>query len=86
LEELRDFLGGSTADGVVGDEVPDRVGRLVLGLVPILVRQVVAGFGSVAAADLPTGVEVPVEFLPERPGEYEFACQMGMLRGKVIVE
>jgi len=25
-------------------------------------------------------------FLPDKPGEYEFACQMGMLRGKLIVE
>jgi plastocyanin domain-containing protein len=29
---------------------------------------------------------VPVEFLPERPGEYEFTCQMGMIRGKLVVE
>jgi len=29
---------------------------------------------------------VPIEFVPEKPGEYEFHCQMGMLRGKVIVE
>jgi plastocyanin domain-containing protein len=29
---------------------------------------------------------VAVEFLPDKPGEYEFACQMGMLRGKLIVE
>lgn len=35
---------------------------------------------------LPIGETVPVEFLPDRPGEYEFACQMGMLRGKLIVE
>jgi plastocyanin domain-containing protein len=35
---------------------------------------------------LPTGETVPVEFLPQQPGEYEFACQMGMLRGKLIVE
>jgi plastocyanin domain-containing protein len=35
---------------------------------------------------LPEGQVVPVEFLPERSGEYEFACQMGMLRGKLIVE
>jgi plastocyanin domain-containing protein len=35
---------------------------------------------------LPTGETVPVEFLPEKPGEYEFSCQMGMLRGKLIVE
>ena len=35
---------------------------------------------------LPTGQTVAVEFLPDKPGEYEFACQMGMLRGKLIVE
>lgn len=38
------------------------------------------------SARLPEGEVVPVEFLPEKPGEYEFACQMGMLRGKLIVE
>ncbi len=38
------------------------------------------------SARLPTGETVAVEFLPEKPGEYEFACQMGMLRGKLIVE
>ena len=38
------------------------------------------------SAQLPTGETVPVEFLPEQPGEYEFTCQMGMLRGKLIVE
>ena len=38
------------------------------------------------SAHLPTGETVPVEFLPEQPGEYEFTCQMGMLRGKLIVE
>jgi plastocyanin domain-containing protein len=37
------------------------------------------------SADLPEGDNVPVEFTPAEPGEYEFACQMGMLRGKVIV-
>lgn len=37
------------------------------------------------SADLPEGMNVPVEFTPQEPGEYEFACQMGMLRGKVIV-
>lgn len=29
---------------------------------------------------------VPVEFLPKERGEHEFACQMGMIRGKVLVE
>ncbi len=38
------------------------------------------------SATLPTGETVPIEFLPEKPGEYEFSCQMGMFRGKLIVE
>lgn len=38
------------------------------------------------SAKLPTGQEVPVELMPKEPGEYEFACQMGMLRGKLIAE
>jgi len=38
------------------------------------------------SAKLPTGETVAIEFLPETPGEYEFACQMGMLRGKLVVE
>jgi plastocyanin domain-containing protein len=38
------------------------------------------------SAKLPEGETVPVEFLPKQPGEYEFACQMGMLRGKLIAE
>ncbi|MFA5860054.1 MAG: cupredoxin domain-containing protein [Candidatus Thermoplasmatota archaeon] len=38
------------------------------------------------SAKLPAGETVAVEFLPTKEGEYEFACQMGMLRGKVIVE
>ncbi|HVR79797.1 MAG TPA: cupredoxin domain-containing protein [Acidimicrobiia bacterium] len=37
------------------------------------------------SADLPEGENVPIEFTPSEPGEYEFACQMGMLRGKVVV-
>lgn len=38
------------------------------------------------SANLPEGEIVPVEFLPEKAGEYEFTCQMGMFRGKLIVE
>lgn len=45
---------------------------------------VFSDFGK--SAMLPQGEIVPVEFLPEKPGEYEFSCQMGMLRGKLIVE
>jgi len=35
---------------------------------------------------LPEGETVPVEFMPSEAGEYEFACQMGMFRGKIVVE
>lgn len=38
------------------------------------------------SVELPEGETVPVEFLPEEPGEHEFACQMGMFRGKLVVE
>lgn len=35
---------------------------------------------------LPEGETVTIEFTPEQRGEIPFQCQMGMLRGKVIVE
>jgi plastocyanin domain-containing protein len=38
------------------------------------------------SAELPTGVTVPVELMPREPGEFAFACPMGMFRGKLIVE
>ncbi len=40
------------------------------------------------SAKLPPYEEVTVELLPEKPGEYEYAfsCQMGMIRGKLVVE
>jgi plastocyanin domain-containing protein len=38
------------------------------------------------SANLPEGETVALEFLPKDQGEYEFQCQMGMLRGKLIVE
>lgn len=38
------------------------------------------------SAKLPTGEIVPIEFTPQNPGEYGFSCQMGMFRGKLIVE
>ena len=45
---------------------------------------ILGAFGK--SAKLPVGEVIPIEFLPEKPGEYEFTCQMGMLRGKLIVE
>ena len=37
-------------------------------------------------AELPTGETVPVELMPKEPGEFGFACPMGMFRGRLIVE
>ncbi|MCL6526363.1 MAG: cupredoxin domain-containing protein [Thermaceae bacterium] len=34
---------------------------------------------------LPEGESVTVEFTPQQTGEIPFQCQMGMLRGKVVV-
>jgi len=38
------------------------------------------------SADLPTGELVSVELMPKEPGEYGFACPMGMFRGRLVVE
>jgi plastocyanin domain-containing protein len=38
------------------------------------------------SAKLPEGQAVTLEITPSKPGEYGFQCQMGMLRGKLIVE
>lgn len=35
---------------------------------------------------LPEGEQVTLEFTPDKAGEFGFQCQMGMLRGKLIVE
>jgi plastocyanin domain-containing protein len=37
------------------------------------------------SAKLPEGEAVTVEFTPQEAGEIPFQCQMGMLRGKVVV-
>jgi plastocyanin domain-containing protein len=38
------------------------------------------------SSPLPEGEPTTIEFTPEKVGEYGFQCQMGMLRGKLIVE
>ena len=38
------------------------------------------------SAKLPEGETVAIEFTPKKSGEFEFTCQMGMLRGRLIVE
>lgn len=37
------------------------------------------------SAKLPEGETVAIEFTPAEAGEIPFQCQMGMLRGKVVV-
>lgn len=38
------------------------------------------------SARLPEGDTVTIEFTPQEVGEIPFQCQMGMLRGKVVVQ
>ncbi len=48
-------------------------------------EQVVFGdFGI--AKDLPAFETTPIEFTPEKTGEFTFTCGMNMMRGKLIVE
>ena len=46
----------------------------------------VEGMRCASCVALPAGELVGVDFVPERPGEYEFTCGMGMLPGKVVPE
>jgi plastocyanin domain-containing protein len=48
-------------------------------------EQVIFGdFGI--AKDLPAFKTTPIEFTPDKTGEFNFACGMNMMRGKLIVE
>ena len=38
------------------------------------------------SAKLREGQPTVVELMPKEPGEYPFSCQMGMLRGTLVVE
>lgn len=38
------------------------------------------------SANLPEGETVTIEFTPGESGEIPFQCQMGMLKGKIIVQ
>ena len=44
---------------------------------------VFAAFGK--SVTLPRGEAVAFELLPTAPGEYEFTCGLGILRGRLIV-
>jgi plastocyanin domain-containing protein len=38
------------------------------------------------SARLPQGQPVSIELMPDTPGRYGFACQMGMYRGTLVVQ
>jgi plastocyanin domain-containing protein len=37
------------------------------------------------SATLPLAEDVPFDIVPHEPGEYEFTCQDGILRGRLLV-
>jgi plastocyanin domain-containing protein len=45
---------------------------------------VIPDFGK--RAHLPQDQTVPIEIMPDKPGEYEFTCGMNMMRGRIIVQ
>jgi plastocyanin domain-containing protein len=47
-------------------------------------RVIFGDFGI--ARDLPAYQTTPIEFTPDRPGEFTFTCGMKMMRGKLVVE
>ncbi len=51
---------------------------------PSCAHVVLADFGK--SAPVPTGAVVPIEFMPDNPGEHAFTCQVGMLPVRIIVE
>lgn len=51
---------------------------------PCTERVVFPAFGR--SAMLPPFEEVTLELVPEQVGEYEFTCQLGVLRGRLVVD
>jgi plastocyanin domain-containing protein len=47
-------------------------------------RVVFGDFGI--SRDLPAFKTTPIQFTPDRAGEFTFACGMNMMRGKLVVE
>ena len=48
-------------------------------------EQVVFGDFQIAR-DLPAFTTTPIEFTPDKAGEFTFTCGMNMMRGKLLVE
>ena len=84
-EQMVLVKGGYTPDVIVVDRSkPVRLNFVRQESAACSEMVLLPGFNR--SAKLPEGETVPIEFMPATPGEYEFACQMGMFRGKIIVE
>ncbi len=84
-EQMVLVKGGYTPDVIVVEAgKPVRLNFVRQETVSCTEMVLLPAFGK--SAKLPEGETVPVEFLPKERGEFEFACQMGMIRGKIIVE
>ena len=77
--------GGYTPDTIVVDRgKPVRLLFRREETSPCSEQVVFDAFGK--SARLPERKPVAVELMPSEPGEYAFTCQMGMLRGILVVE
>jgi len=84
-EALISVKGGYTPDTVIVRKgMPVRLHFRRLETASCSEMVLLPDFGK--SLKLPTNETVTVEILPNIAGEFEFACQMGMLRGKLIVE
>lgn len=77
-------LGGYVPDVIVTEAgVPLRITFRREETASCSERVVFPAFGKVAT--LPAYEDVAVDLLPQRPGNYEFTCGMGVLRGTLVV-
>lgn len=84
-EQMVLVKGGYTPDTIIA--AAGRPLRLVFRreeASPCSEQVVLEAFGK--HAFLPEGETVAVELMPQEPGEYPFSCQMGMLRGRLVIE
>ena len=78
-------LDGYSPDTIRAEAgVPLRIVFRRVESAPCSEQVVFPAFGK--SATLPRGENVAVDLLPTEPGEYEFTCRMGMLRGTLVVE
>ena len=83
-EQLVLVKGGYTPDTIVVERgKPVRLTFLREEASPCSETVIFDAFGK--SATLPENERVAVELMPRDPGAYPFGCQMGMLRGTLVV-